>query len=74
MSCLLKFMPESYFNAFLRWCETFWLLTIKPLDQNWSTYATMKVVVMKKSRKNWNCNDFIVSNENVSHHLKNALQ
>ena len=35
---------ESYFSGFFRWCRTFWLLTIIPLDQNWSTYVTMKVI------------------------------
>ena len=44
-------IPESYFNGFFRSCRTFWLLTIIPSDQNWSTYVTMKVIVNQENRE-----------------------
>ena len=44
-------IPESSFNGFFRWCRTFWLLTIIPLDQTWSTYVTMKVIVNQENRE-----------------------
>ena len=45
MSYLQELILQSYFNDFLGSCKTFWIPTIIPLDQNWSTSVTLKVIV-----------------------------
>ena len=59
----------KYSNEFFGSCRTFWMLTITPSDQNWSTFVTSKVI-----RNYFNFRFFRFSGFSITFNVTEVLQ